>query len=73
MYAAPLDDLPAQRDVRSGELRFDCGTARYHLYDHGPSGSTATHSPDRALLEMAAARLIPGLYCTAGPSQFAAP
>jgi hypothetical protein len=73
VYAAPLDELPTRRDVRPGELRFDCGTARYHLTDLGPSGSTASHSPNMALLTRAAARLVPGLYCTAGPVKITTP
>lgn len=67
VYAAPLDEPPTPDDVRAGQLRFDCGMDWFRLSDWGPSGSTAPATPDLGLLKRAAARLIPGLYCTAGP------
>jgi hypothetical protein len=67
VYAAPLAEPPAQSDVTAGQVRFDCGTARFRLTDQGPSGGTTTPVPDLRLLRRAAARLTPGLYCTAEP------
>jgi hypothetical protein len=67
VYAAPLYELPDQRPRQPGELRFDCGTARYHLVDHGRSGSADPPGPDTALLGRAAARLVARLYCATGP------
>lgn len=73
VYAAPLAEPPAQGEVHAGQLRFDCGTAWFRLSDQGTSGSTAPATPDLDLLKRAAARLIPGLYCTAGPIDTATP
>jgi hypothetical protein len=70
-YAAPLDEPPTPDDLRGGQLRFDCGTDWFRLSDSGPSGSTSSPAPDPDLLKRAAARLIPGLYCTAGPIRIA--
>ena len=69
VYAAPLYELPDQRPPQPGELRFDCGIARYHLVDQGPSGSANTSPPDTALLRRAAARLVTRLYCATGPTE----
>jgi hypothetical protein len=69
VYAAPLFELPDKRQHEPGELLFDCGTARYYLVDHGPSGSDDRPAPDAALLRRAAARLVTRLYCAAGPSE----
>jgi hypothetical protein len=73
VYAAPLDELPDQREQRPGELRFTCGEARYFLFDYGPSEETTPPPPDRDLLQRAADRLVPGLYCTRGPTEFSSP
>jgi hypothetical protein len=73
VYAAPLDELPDSRDVRPGELRFDCGTTRYHLSDWGPSGAASSSVPDPRLVRRAASLLLPGLYCTPGPIAFTTP
>jgi hypothetical protein len=67
VYAAPLYELPDKRQPEPGELLFDCGTARYYLVDHGPTGSDDRPPPDAALLRRAAARLATGLYCATGP------
>jgi hypothetical protein len=73
VYAAPVDELPSDDSERMGQLRFDCGGARYFLSDWGPSGDTAEHVPDRELLHRAADRLTPRLYCSRGPMESSDP
>ena len=64
------DNLRYMEPLDAGVLWFDCGSARYHLSDWGPSDSPVDHVPDRALAERAARRLVSRLYCTPGPTQF---
>lgn len=66
IWAVPLDELPPDWEAPD-ELTFTCGSDRYFLADWGPSGSTEDPpAPDWHLLERAAQRLVPGLYCTLG-------
>jgi hypothetical protein len=73
VYAAPLFELPDNRQPEPGEVRFDCGMARYHLVDHGPTGSDDRPPPDAALLRRATARLVTRLYCATGPNEVTPP
>lgn len=74
VYAVPFDELRYGGESGQDALWFDCGGVRYHLFDGGPAGEVGDPPvPDRALLERAARRLIPGLYCTASPMEFAGP
>lgn len=70
VHAVPHDELPRATPDRPGELRFDCGRARYFLLDYGPEGSTGEAAPDRPRLDRAAKLLVRGLYCTPGPTEF---
>ena len=67
VYGAPKDEVAGAAPPEPGALRFDCGTARYDLNDHGPVGSNAADRPDSSLLRRAATRLVTRLYCTPGP------
>jgi hypothetical protein len=71
VLAVPLDELRYSSEPRPGTLSFTCGSARYFLFDAGPSGSLDDPVPNRRFLERAARRLVPGLYCTPGPTEFA--
>jgi hypothetical protein len=70
VLAVPLDELHPSSEPRPGRLSFTCGQARYFLFDYGPEGSTDTPVPNRRFLERAAARLVPGLYCSPGPTEW---
>jgi len=68
IYAAPVDDPPLPSEP--GQLRFTCGSDRYVLSDWGlVSETSSTSPPNRSLLLRAANRLVPGLYCTRGPTE----
>lgn len=66
--AAPIDDPPLPPEP--GQLRFTCGRDRYVLSERGRTSETRSPSAaNRNLLQRAANRLIPGLYCTRGPTE----
>jgi hypothetical protein len=71
--AVPIEELGDGRNPRPGTLTFECGSARYFLYDYGLPNSLEDPTPHRRFLEQAAKRLIPGLYCTPGSMEFVAP
>jgi hypothetical protein len=73
VHAVPVEELPSTSEPRPGTVFFDCGSARYFLYDYGPPNALADPAPDRRFLERAAKKLIPGLYCAPGRMEFAAP